>query len=269
MTSPLDLIDSHCHLNYDYAPKSTDDLIREAREAGVGTLMTIGTDLKTIDEIQAISDRYAQVFHTVGVHPHDAVLFESEDPIPLLKSHARHPKCRGIGEIGLDYHYDHSPRDVQIRALNTQLQLAVQLKLPVVIHSREGEADLLLSLKEYCKNLEPGSIPGLIHCFTGTREFGEACLKLGFFISFSGILTFKNAGDLRDCAAAFPLDRILVETDSPYLAPVPFRGKKCEPKMVKQVAEKLAEIKGSTLEQIASQTTLNAKRLFKLESSNL
>ena len=255
------LIDSHCHLNYDYLPKSLEEVLTEARLAGVEALITIGTDLASIGEIQAISEKYPYIYHTVGVHPHDAVVLKPED-MPALEQAGRHSKCRAIGEIGLDYHYDHSPRETQKSVLKMQLDLARQLGLPVVIHSREGEEDLLLALTEYSRQLPVGAIPGVIHCFSGSVTFGQACVDLGFYISFSGILTFKKAQDLRDCAKAFPLERILVETDSPYLAPVPNRGRKCEPSMVRYTAEKIAEVRGISLQEVADATTANARRAF-------
>jgi TatD DNase family protein len=255
------LIDSHCHLNSDYAPKSTDDLVREAELAGVKALVTIGVDLKTIAEVQAISEKYPQIFHSIGVHPHDAIDLGDEDFAALEKA-ALHPKCRAIGEIGLDYHYDHSPRDVQQKRLEQQLDLALKLKKPIVVHSREGEEDLLRILTNYAKRLPSGVIPGIIHCFTGTKAFGQACLDLGFYISFSGIITFKKADDVREAVQAFPLEKILVETDSPYLAPMPHRGKKCEPSMVKLTAMKVAEIKGVSFEEVAKVTTENSCRVF-------
>jgi TatD DNase family protein len=257
------LIDSHCHLDYDYAPKSTEDLIREAQDAGVVALVTIGTDPASLDKVLKISEKYENVFHTVGFHPHEAVTIQDKDLV-ALEAAARHPKCRAVGEIGLDYHYDHSPRDVQIKQLELQLEIARKVNQPVVIHSREAEDDLLARLTDYAQKLPKGAIPGIIHCFSGTKAFGEACLKLGFYISFSGILTFKKAEDLRECAAAFPLDRILVETDSPYLAPMPHRGKKCEPSMVRLTAQKLAEVKGLTLDEVSRVTTENARRVFRI-----
>lgn len=260
------LIDTHCHLNYDYSPKTDADLVREAGLAEVVALVTIGTDLPTLPAVAQISDRYANVYHTVGVHPHDASTLDAAG-VETLRRAARHPKCRAIGEIGLDYHYDHSPRDVQIHAFEAQAKLAIETGHPLVIHSRDGEEDLLRGLRSYCATLSqvrPEAIPGVIHCFTGTRDFGLACLDLGFYISFSGILTFKNAEALRACAQEFPLERLLVETDSPYLAPVPHRGKKCEPSMVRMTALKLAELKGVSLEEVAEKTTRNAARVFRL-----
>lgn len=267
------LIDTHCHLNYDYEPKSRELIIQEAQDAGVTAMITVAAELGVIPQLEQISERYSFIYHSVGVHPHEAITLgqtpqEMLASVAILEKAATHPKCRAIGEIGLDYHYDHSPREIQRQGLDLQLDLAVRSELPVIIHSREAEDDLLESLKTYAKKLPKNRIPGVIHCFSGTRAFGEACLDLGFFISFSGILTFKNAEELRECARAFPLNRILVETDSPYLAPIPYRGKKCEPSMVKFTAQKLAEIKGMSLEEIAHITTDNAVRLFKIQIEN-
>jgi TatD DNase family protein len=261
MTDSIELIDSHCHLNYDYAPKTNDDLIREAQAAGIVALVTVGVDLPSIPLMVAISERHPHVYHTVGVHPHEASTIADGD-LTKLEQAAAHPKCRAIGEIGLDYHYDHSPRDIQRQQLDQQLELALRVGLPVVIHARDAEADLLEALTRYAKRVPTGSIPGVIHCFSGTQTFGQACLDIGFYISFSGILTFKTAEDLRVAAKAFPLDRILVETDSPYLAPIPHRGRKCEPSMVRLTAQKLAEVKGLTLEEVAKATSANTRKVF-------
>jgi len=257
----MKLIDSHCHLNYDYAPKSVADVVREAREAGVEWLITVGTAVSTIGEVAAISDADPEIYHTVGMHPHDTIEFKDED-IATLERAAAHPKCVAIGEIGLDYHYDHSPHEIQKQRLEEQLELALRVKKPIVIHSREGETDLLAALTRYAARVEKSRVPGVIHCFTGTYPFGQACLDLGFYISFSGILTFKNAEDLRSSARAFPLERLLVETDSPYLAPIPYRGRKCEPAMVKLTAQKLAEVKGVTVEEVAAATYANTRKVF-------
>lgn len=261
------LIDSHCHLNYDYAPKTVDDLVREARLADVRAMVTIGTDLKSIAEVRTISEKYPDVYHSVGVHPHDAITLSDADT-SLITEAAKHPKCRAIGEIGLDYHYDHSPREVQRQRLDQQLEIALASKKPVVIHSREGEDDLLESLTRYAKKVSTGVIPGIIHCFTGTEKFGLACIDLGFYVSFSGIITFKKAEEVRAAASAFPLARLLVETDSPYLAPMPHRGKKCEPSMVKLTAVKLAEVKGVSFEELAQATTQNSCRVFDISLSD-
>jgi TatD DNase family protein len=257
------LIDTHCHLDYDYAPKTEADLVREAMNAGVTHLVTIAAEPGSLDRVPAISERYPNVFHTVGIHPHEAIDFKDEY-VDKLTNLAAHPKCRAIGEIGLDYHYDHSPRGVQLRVLEQQLEIALATRQPIVIHSREGEQDLLPALKRYATRAQ-APVPGIIHCFTGSREFGRACLELGFYVSFSGILTFKNAEDLRESAREFPLEQLLVETDSPYLAPIPNRGKKCEPAMVRFTAEKLAELKGLPIEEIARVTSANARRVFRIE----
>lgn len=259
----MEFIDSHCHLIYDYSPKAATDLIREADAAGVKTLINVGTELSSFAPIQAVSEAFPRVFHTIGVHPHEAATLTDAD-LATIEAAALHPKCRAIGEIGIDTHYEHSPLDAQIQRLRDQLAIALRVELPIVIHSRESEAELLLELTEYAKQVPSGRVPGVIHCFTGSYAFGQACLDLGFYISFSGILTFKNAEDLRESARKFPLDRLLVETDSPYLAPIPFRGKKCEPAMVRFTAQKLAEIKGCSLEEVAGQTTANARRVFRL-----
>jgi len=256
-------IDSHCHLHYDYAPKSTENLVAEALAEGVSHLLTIGTDLTTLDAVAAISERFPNVFHSVGVHPHDASAIEDAD-IERIRVASRHPKCRAIGEIGLDTHYEHSPLDIQLVRLRQQLDLAVETGLPVVIHSREAEPQLLAELTRYAKALPDGRVPGVIHCFTGTRDFGQACMDLGFYISLSGILTFKNSEELRQTVRTFPIDRLLVETDSPYLAPVPFRGKKCEPRMVKQTGLKLAELFGMEAAEVARVTSQNSRRVFGL-----
>lgn len=257
------LIDTHCHLNYDYAPKSDSDLVREAGLADVRAMITIGTEMATLAQVAAISDKFENVYHTVGVHPHEAITVQESDYATIKKA-ASHSKCVAIGEIGLDYHYDHSPPAAQIEVLKRQLAIALECELPVVIHSREAESDLLDALKEYASKLPAGRVPGVIHCFTGTYAFGAECIALGFYVSLSGILTFKSAEDIRTSARAFPLNQLLVETDSPYLAPIPFRGKKCEPSMVKHTAEKLAEVKGLSFDEVARATTENAIRVFGL-----
>jgi TatD DNase family protein len=263
MSSTPRFFDSHCHLNYDYAPKTTAELVREAADQGVTHLMTVGTEMATLGAVATISDQFENVFHTVGVHPHEAALMTDND-LTILENAAAHSKCQAIGEIGLDYYYGHSPRDTQIQRLNEQLKLALRVKLPVVIHSRDAEADLLQSLEQYVNALPTNAVPGIIHCFTGTESFANRCIEWGFYISFSGILTFKNAENLRQIAKKLPLERILIETDSPYLAPVPFRGKKCEPSMVRMTAQCLSETRGIPLNEIAETTFHNTCRAFGL-----
>lgn len=257
------LIDTHCHLNYEYdGGKTASDLIREAETAGVGILITIATDPGNFEAVQRISDQHANVYHTIGVHPHEATLVTPE-ALMAIRRHATHPKCVAIGEIGLDYYYTHSPREKQMEECRSQLEIAIDLQKPVVIHSRDGEDDLLPLLKEYASRQKGASL-GVIHCFSGTEAFGQACLDLGFYISLSGILTFKNSEALRQAVRSYPLERLLVETDAPYLAPAPLRGKKCEPFMVKHTALKLAEVKGVSFEELAEITTRNAMKCFRL-----
>jgi len=258
-----ELIDSHCHLNYEYDGKTVDDLVREAGAVGVGTMVAISVDFDTHPAVIAISDRFPNVYHTVGLHPHEGSHWKSGDA-DYIRQAVKHPKCRAIGELGLDYHYTLSPKAEQLHALREQLDLALETRLPVVVHSRDAEDDLFPELEKYAKRVKSGDEVGVIHCFTGTQEFGQKCLDLGFYISYSGILTFKNADDLRASAKAYPLGKILVETDSPFLAPIPFRGKKGEPAMVLQTAQKLAEIRGITLEEVAKATTANSRKLFRL-----
>lgn len=259
----VELVDSHCHLNSDYGDRTAEQLIADAQAAGVRYLVTVGVEISALPRLRELSEKNACVFHTAGVHPHEAATLTPSD-VDILHQAAKHPKCRAIGEIGLDYYYNHSPREVQRQVMEQQLEVALQAKLPVVIHTRDAETDQLEALTRYRKQVPDDQIPGVIHCFTGTRLFAEACIDLGFYISFSGILTFKNAEDLRATAKDLPLDRLLVETDSPYLAPMPMRGKKCEPAYVKYTAMKLAEIKGVPLSTVAAKTTANAKRVFKL-----
>ena len=263
MSTSSPLIDTHCHLDYDYDGKPIDQVIRAAFNDGVEFLMTIGTTVENAPIIAGIAERFEQVFFTVGVHPHDTQTV-SADYLDVLKTHAQHPKCRGIGEIGLDYYYEHSNREAQKLRLKEQLDLANQMGLPVVIHSRDGEDDLLAALTLFVQNRKSGRPPGVIHCFSGSADFAKKCLDLGFYISFSGILTFKKSQDLRQIAQSVPLDRALVETDAPFLAPEPMRGRKCEPAMVVHTARKLAQIHGLTFEEVARATTNNAKALFSL-----
>jgi TatD DNase family protein len=261
MSLSAGLFDSHCHLHYDYSPHSIEDVLRIAKENGVERFMTVGVDLKSLAAIQKISESHENVYHTVGVHPHDAKELTPEG-IVLLEKSSHHPKCRAIGEIGLDYYYEHSDRKVQMEQLESQLDLALKVKKPVVIHARDAEKDLLAALSSYAKKCSGVSAPGVIHCFTGTQEFGKACLDLGFFISVSGIITFKNSETLRSAVSTFPISKMMIETDSPYLAPIPYRGKKCEPFMVRLTCERLAQIHGVPFQEAARVTSENACTVF-------
>jgi TatD DNase family protein len=226
--------------------------------------VNVGIDVPLLHQLEATSEKYSFVYHSVGVHPHEAKKLNDEDYNTLEKA-SHHSKCVAIGEIGLDYYYEHSSREDQMKVMLRQMEIAVHRNLPIIVHSRDAEEDQLLALKDYIKkrgsNSEP---PGVIHCFTGTLPFALECEKLGFLISFSGIITFKNAEELRTVAKNLKEESILIETDSPYLAPVPMRGKKCEPSFVRFTAEKISEIRGITLEQLAQITEKNADRLFQL-----
>ncbi len=258
------LIDTHCHLNYDYdAGKTPADLVREASENGVETLITIATDHTNFEAVRNISEQFSNVYHTIGVHPHEASLV-NESILNSMRDYLKHPKCVAVGEIGLDYYYEHSEREKQKKECQAQLEIAVETKKPVVIHSRDGEDDLLPMLASYAKRQSGAASLGVIHCFSGTETFGRACLDLGFYISISGILTFKNSEALRQTIRTFPLERLLVETDSPFLAPAPLRGKKCEPFMVKHTALKLADLFGVSFEELSTITTRNARACFGL-----
>jgi TatD DNase family protein len=253
------LIDSHCHLDSAYLPHGPDDVLNRAKAAGVGAFVCIGVgrELGAARAAVALAGARDDVFATVGVHPHDAAKTDEKD-FQEIVALAQKPRVVAIGEIGLDYHYDHSPRDVQTQVFRRMIALARQLKKPIVIHTRSAPADTLAILAEE----KARDVGGIIHCFSEDRAFAERALDLDFDLSFSGILTFKNAHAIRDAARFAPADRILVETDSPFLAPVPLRGKTCEPAYIVHTARCLAELRAQTLETIAQTTTANvAKRL--------
>lgn len=252
------LIDSHCHLDFpEFAPER-DAIVARAKEAGVGRLITISTHVARYETYRAIADAYDNVWFTVGTHPHQA----HEEPdvsIEELVSLSRHPRCVGIGEAGLDYHYDRSPRDVAARVFRRHIAAARETGLPLVIHARDADDDVARILRE---EMGKGTFKALLHCFTASRALAETGLDLGLYVSFSGVLTFKNSQELRDIARDVPMDRLLVETDAPFLAPVPNRGKRNEPAFVAATAAVLAEVKGVTPDAMATATTENALRLF-------
>lgn len=259
----MQIFDSHCHLDFDYAPLTAEDLIRNASAAGVTHLMTVSTEPKNFEFHQKISENHPQVYHSIGIHPHESVLVRDED-LATIEKMSTHPKCRAIGEIGLDYYYKHSEPLVQQKRIQDQLAIARKRSLPVVIHARDAETDLDRILSEHVSLTGSTKIPGVIHCFTGTLEFARRCVDLGFMISFSGILTFKNSQDLRATAEHIPLDRIMVETDSPFLAPVPMRGKKCEPAMIVHTAKVLGDLHKKSLNEIAAITFKNTLNVFSI-----
>jgi TatD DNase family protein len=258
------LIDTHCHLNYEYdGGKTPEDLVKACAAEGINYLITIATEHANFKEVQAISERIPNVFHTIGVHPHEASLV-NEEVLKFMRPFLDHPKCVAVGEIGLDYYYEHSDRKKQQEECAAQCELALDAKKPLVIHSRDGEDDLYAILKEYARKHAGDHSKGVIHCFSGSEKFARDCMDLGFYISLSGIFTFKNSEPLRQMVKGFPLDRLLVETDSPFLAPIPMRGKKCEPAFVKFTALKLAETLGLPFDEVAAITSKNAKACFAL-----
>ncbi|VTZ28512.1 putative metallodependent hydrolase [Methylocella tundrae] len=252
------LIDSHCHLDFpDFAPER-DAVVQRARAAGVARMVTISTRLDRFAEISALAEAYEDVFCTVGEHPEN-VREGLDIDFDRIVGLANHPKCVGIGETGLDYHYDGAPRDVAERTFRTHIAAARQTGLPLVIHSREADQDMASILED---EMGKGRFKAVLHCFTSSLRLAETGLALGLSISFSGIVTFKKSQELREIARVVPMDRLLIETDAPFLAPVPHRGKRNEPAFVAATAMVLAEVKGVSLVSLAQQTSLNALRLF-------
>jgi len=249
------LVDSHCHLDFpDFATERA-AIISRARSAGVETMLTIGTRLDEFPGVRSIAEAHDEVWCSVGAHPHEAKDHAALVPEELIAL-ATHPKVVGIGETGLDFHYDLSPRDIQERVFRTHIAAARATGLPLVIHAREADREVARILDE---ERPP---PGVMHCFSSGRALAEAALALGFYISISGIVTFRNAEDLRAIVRDVPLDRLLVETDAPYLAPVPYRGKRNEPAFVAATAAAVAELKGLEPEVLATATSANFFRLF-------
>ncbi|MDH7795083.1 MULTISPECIES: TatD family hydrolase [unclassified Beijerinckia] len=252
------LIDSHCHLDFPDFAQDMAGTMQRAREADVARMITIATSLARHDTYRAIAEGHDNVWFTVGTHPHHA----HEEPnttVQEIVDLACHPKCIGIGEAGLDYHYDKSPRDVAAAVFRTHIDAARRTGLPLVIHARDADDDVAAILRD---EMSKGAFKALLHCFTSSRSLAEAGLELGLYVSFSGVLTFKTSEELRAIAKDVPLDRLLVETDAPYLAPVPHRGKRNQPAWVADTARVLAEVKGVSFDEIAQQTTQNVLRLF-------
>src|SRR5215475_6823126 len=259
-------IDSHAHLDVPNYDADRAEVIDRARQSGVELILEIcGSDVSkgSLDVGLKLAEEYQFIYAAVGVHPHEASLYDEALERKLLAM-SDHEKVLGWGEIGLDYHYDHSPRDAQRRVFRRQLRLALDCRLPAIIHTREAEDDTIQILREDWRDAGGDAVGGIIHCFTGTRKLAEAAIEMGFHISFSGVLTFKNAGDLREVARSVPMERLLIETDCPFLAPLPYRGKRNEPAFVRETAAKLAELKGVGVEEIALATGDNFKRLFDL-----
>ena len=252
------LVDSHCHLDFpEFAPE-LDAVVARARDAGVKTCVSIGTTLEKFPGVLAVAERFENIWCSVGIHPHEAEPELLESPAPLIER-AQHPKVVGIGETGLDFYYNHSPRAPQIANFRAHIAASRELGLPCIVHTRNADAETVDILRDEMKK---GAFTGLIHCFTGTQMLADAALELGFCISVSGIATFKKSEELRAVLKTVPLDRLLVETDAPYLAPMPYRGKRNEPSFVVNTAAMLAELKGVSVEELATATTENFFRLF-------
>lgn len=252
------LVDSHCHLDFPEFEPELDAVMQRARAAEVKTCVTIGTKLSTFARTHAIAEHFDDVWCSVGSHPHEAKVEPIEDAGALIEAAARE-KVVGIGETGLDYYYQHSPRAEQARNFRTHIAAARGTGLPLIVHTRDADDDTIAILED---EMAKGSFKGLIHCFTAGQKLADAALRMGLFISVSGIATFKNSAALREVLKTVPLDRLLVETDAPYLAPIPHRGKRNEPAFVAHTAAALAVIKGVAPDTLAQATTDNFFRLF-------
>jgi TatD DNase family protein len=264
------LIDSHCHIDGEAFDDDRDEVVRRALEAGVVAMLNVGTGDPHSDDFRqavAVAERYENVFASVGVHPHDAKLYDAKAEDHLIEL-AKSEKVIAWGEIGLDYYYDHSPRDVQREVFRGQIRKAKELGLPIIVHSRDADDETVEILRdEYLPRVADGNVrgPGIMHCFGGTPEIAKELMSIGFLISFAGNVTFKKAENLLDAARVVPLDRLLVETDCPFLTPMPFRGKRNEPAFVEHTAGFLAEFYGVPFDDLARQTTINFVEFFGLE----
>jgi TatD DNase family protein len=251
------LFDTHVHLNAEQFEDDLSEVIERAMEAGIERMVVVGFDRPTIEKAMELIETYDFLYASVGWHPVDAIDMKDED-LDWIEELSAHPKVVALGEMGLDYHWDKSPKEVQHDVLRRQIRLAKKVKLPIIIHNRDATADILTILKEEGAN----EVGGIMHCFSGSVEVAKECLDMNFYISLGGPVTFKNAKKPKEVAQEIPLDKLLIETDCPYLTPHPYRGKRNEPAFVKLVAEQIAEIKGLTLAEVGEATTKNAKKLF-------
>ncbi|MRG88163.1 TatD family hydrolase [Salinibacillus xinjiangensis] len=254
------LFDTHVHLNADEFMEDREEVIKRAEDAGVEYMVVVGFDRKTIPLAIEIAEQYEHIYAAVGWHPVDAIDMTDED-LKWIEELSAHPKVVAIGEMGLDYHWDKSPKDVQKEVFRKQIALAKKVKLPIIIHNREATEDIVELLEE--ENAK--EVGGIMHCFSSTPDIALKCIDMNFYISLGGPVTFKNAKEPKEVAKVVPLDRLLIETDCPFLAPHPNRGKRNEPAYVKLVAEKVAELKEMTLEEIGAITTQNAKEFFRVQ----
>lgn len=251
------LFDTHTHLNAEQFHEDVEDVIVRAQEAGVSEMIVVGFDRKTIEGAISLIERYDFLYAAVGWHPVDAIDM-TENDLNWIEELCAHPKVVALGETGLDYHWDKSPKEIQKTVFRQQIQLAKKVNLPLIIHNREATEDVIAILKEEGAD----EVGGIMHCFSSTLEDAKACIDLNFYISIGGPVTFKNAKQLKEVVAELPLERLLIETDCPYLAPHPFRGKRNEPAYVKYVAEQIALLKGINYQELAQKTSDNAKQLF-------
>lgn len=259
------LVDTHCHINFDSYDPDRDDVLGRAASVGVDIIIHPAVDLPTTDAILKLAEQYPHIYAAVGIHPNSTVDFV-DTMIAEIETFAKHPKVVAIGEIGLDYHWRESPKETQWKAFEAQLALAKQLELPVIIHNREASDDVMTILDQWVQDLPPTlqQRPGVMHSFSAPPAIAERALAAGFYLGFTGPITYKNADQLRHIAASVPLDRMLVETDGPFLTPVPHRGKRNEPAYIPLIVERLATIKQVSAEVLGAATTENALRLFNI-----
>jgi len=259
------LVDTHCHLNFDGFDADRAAVVERAAQTGVMRIIIPAVDLVTGQEGIALAEAYTGVFAAAGIHPNSTAAFV-ETELDQIAVQAAHPKVVAIGEIGLDYHWDDSPKPMQFRAFEAQLALAARLELPVIIHNREASDDVIRILETWAATLPPSlkERPGVLHSFSASQAIAERALAINFYLGFTGPVTYKNADELRRVALQTPVDRILVETDAPYLTPTPHRGKRNEPAYIPLIAERIAALKTISLDEFAAATTANAERLFRL-----
>ncbi|MFW0782615.1 TatD family hydrolase [Rossellomorea marisflavi] len=253
------LFDTHVHLNAEQFDEDVEEVIARAKEAGVENMVVVGFDRPTIERAMELVETYDFLYASVGWHPVDAIDMKDED-LDWIEEWTKHPKVVALGEMGLDYHWDKSPEDVQKDVFRRQIRLAKKVKLPIIIHNREATQDIVDILKEE----EASEVGGIMHCFSGSPEVAKECVDMNFYISLGGPVTFKNARKPKEVAKEIPLEKLLVETDCPYLAPHPNRGKRNEPAYVRLVAEQIAELKEISIEEVEAATTRNAKKLFNI-----
>ena len=255
------ITDSHCHLDYSNLYDQLDDVVRRAEYNKVKYLLTICTTLESFEKIKLIIEKYKNIYGTFGIHPHESKQYTNIDSKFIIKLKNKYKKIIGIGETGLDFYYNHSDKKIQKKSFVEHISAASQLNIPVIVHSRNAETDTYEIIKSEKKN---SNLKFLIHCFTGSKDFAKKLIDLNCYISVSGIITFKNSAELVDTVSSIPIENLLVETDSPYLAPIPYRGKSNEPSYIVHTVEKLSQIKNVSKEYVMSSTTNNFKKLFKL-----